>query len=164
MEGEEFLIITPFRVAQTFIGTKELSTPGQDNHLIQAMIESCDHSGTITDEIPWCSAFVNFVCKTLGLPRSKSLAAKSWLSVGSAIHQQDCLADSDIVILNRGSNPAQGHVGFFAGRDTNYGLQAQNPNKFPVMRFFLLGGNQSNQVCIEEFDLKDVAGFRRLVI
>lgn len=141
--------ITPLTVAMQFVGTKEL-TGNLDNSLILAMIQTCDCSSTeLKDEIPWCSAFVNFICKTLNLPRSKSLAARSWLGVGSPIGINYANADCDIVILKRGLNPAQGHVGFFAGED-NAGIH-------------ILGGNQNNSVSLQVFPVGDVVGVRRLI-
>ena len=54
----------------------------------------------------------------------------------------------DVVILKRGTNPVQGHVGFFAG------LQGD--------RVHLLGGNQGDTVSISSFPVSDVLGVRRL--
>jgi hypothetical protein len=42
------------------------------------------------------------------------------------------------VVIPRGSNPAQGHVGFYIGTDAKG-------------RVILLGGNQGNKVCIAAF-------------
>jgi uncharacterized protein (TIGR02594 family) len=147
------MIITPFQVAQTWVGTKEL--PGNENcPAILAMIDSCDHAGKISDEIAWCSAFINFICKQLRLPRSKSLAAKSWLNVGFPVSIHDAQPDSDIVIFNRTANPALGHVGFFAGIDPHKDEANQT--------LVILGGNQSNSVSLQHYPIDQVAGVRRL--
>ena len=37
------------------------------------------------DEIPWCSAFVNWCVMKAGLPITKNLAAKSWLGWGKKV-------------------------------------------------------------------------------
>lgn len=137
--------ITPFQVASNFIGLKEI--PGdKDNALIVAMLKECNDSFN-HDEVPWCSAFVNFICKCLGLPRTNSAAALSWLKVGSASNYPT--VGSTIVILKRGTNPNQGHVGFYGGISSG--------NKVHV-----LGGNQNNQVCLDDFNVIDVLGYRDL--
>jgi uncharacterized protein (TIGR02594 family) len=107
------------------------------------------------DEIPWCSAFVNFICKQLKLPRSKSLSAKSWLAVGIPISIEEARPDADIVIFNRTNNPALGHVAFYAGYDPHI----SEPNKSVVV----LGGNQGNQVSLQYFPVNKIAGVRRLI-
>lgn len=136
-----------FECASQFIDTQEM--PGDiDNPLIVAMLQSCDRSVT-HDEVPWCSAFVNFICMCMNVPRSKSLAAKSWLKVGIVTTYP--VIGRSIVILNRGSNSAQGHVGFFAGFGSNDEIH-------------ILGGNQSNRVCVEPFRVTDIVGYRDLVV
>ena len=75
------------------------------------------------DEVPWCSAFMNYICWLLRLPRSKSLRARSWLSVGTPIDISDARPGFDVVILKRGIGrqpgpdnlTATGHVALFAG-------------------------------------------------
>lgn len=146
------MIITPFQVAQTFVGIKELNGDA-NNPLIVAMIQTCQPDAS-NDEIPWCSAFINFISKMLKLPRSHSLAAKSNLAIGTVINLDEATADADIVILNRTENPALGHVGFFAGKENGSdGFQY----------IYILGGNQSNSVSIQRFRADKVAGVRRLI-
>lgn len=147
------MIITPFSVAQTWVGAREV-LGNKSNPLIVAMLQTCD-TGTDNDEVAWCSAFVNFICKQLRLPRSKSLAAKSWMDVGFPISVFDAKPDADIVIFNRTANPALGHVGFFAGIDSHQ----EEANKTIV----ILGGNQSNSVSLQHFPIDQIAGVRRLI-
>ncbi len=146
---------TPFQIASSFIGAHE-SDGDKDNPLILAMIATCSSMPEIHDEIAWCSAFVNFIHKICGLPRTHSLAAKSWLNFGqsvplisSPISSELTTKFNDIIILNRGPNPALGHVGFFAGSTSD--------------KIVILGGNQSNSVCVQSFDINLVAGIRRFV-
>ena len=103
--------VTAFTLAQRFIGLKEVAGQMNDPQ-IMAMLK-LDQSWPETDEVPWCSAFVNYICWLLRLPRSKDLRARSWLGVGSEVRQVDAI-EGDIVVLRRGNNPAQGHVGFFS--------------------------------------------------
>ncbi len=146
--------ITAFDLAQRFVGIKEL--PGdKDTPFILAMLQ-LDASWPAHDEVAWCSAFVNFVCHLLRLPRSKSLAARSWLTVGKAIALEDAQVGFDVVVLKRGldGSPgpevlnAPGHVGLFGGREGD--------------RVLLLAGNQGNAVSLAPFPVAQILGVRRL--
>lgn len=136
-----------FELAQRFVGVKEI--PGaESNSAVLAMLR-LDAQWPDNDEVPWCSAFVNYVAWLLRLPRSKALNARSWLNVGQPINLQDAEPGLDVVVLWRGSaDSAQGHVGFFAGLDGE--------------RVLLLGGNQGDAVCVAGFDKARVIGVRRL--
>ena len=140
--------MTPYALAQRFVGeVKEL--PGnQDHPAIQWAHMLCGLGHSQPDEVPWCSSWLNLVAWLLGLPRSKSAAARSWLDVGTVIRLDAAVPGYDVVVLKRGTNPAQGHVGLFAGLHGG--------------RLYLLGGNQGNTVSIAAFDVADVIGVRRL--
>jgi uncharacterized protein (TIGR02594 family) len=146
--------ITAFDLAQRFIGTKEVAGTAS-NPAVLAMLRLED--GTVQDDATaWCSAFVNYVAWLLRLPRSKSLAARSWLQVGTPIALEEARPGYDVVVLSRGTGAqpgpnviaAPGHVGFFAGLD---GLHV-----------LLLAGNQGDAVNIASFDRTRVLGVRRL--
>jgi uncharacterized protein (TIGR02594 family) len=135
-------------VAARFVGLEEV--PGDaSNPLVLGMLR-LDAKWVKGDDTPWCSAFVNFVAFLLGLPRSKSLAARSWLTVGRPIDLSEAQRGNDVVILKRGGNPALGHVGFFAGW-AKYGSKV-----------IVLGGNQADSVSLAVFSVEDVIGVRRL--
>jgi uncharacterized protein (TIGR02594 family) len=135
--------ITPYELAQRFVGVKEILGT-VDNPMILAMLK-LDDSWPQHDEVAWCSAFVNYIAWLLRLPRSRSLAARSWLEVGVPINLSDARADADIVILSRDGG---GHVGFFAGLEHSDVL--------------MLGGNQGNKVCVAPFSTDRIIGVRRL--
>lgn len=142
--------VTALSVAERFLGMKEV--PGTvDNPAILAMLRM-DMTWPKNDEVAWCSAFANYVAWLLDLPRSRSLAARSWLKV--AIPTQNPEPGFDVVILKRGGGPgpevidAPGHVGFFAG--------------FNGDRVLVLGGNQGDAVSLAGFPSKDVLGYRKL--
>jgi len=80
------------------------------------------------------------------LPRSRSLAAASWLQVGQALELFVARVGFDVVVLEREGGH---HVGFFAGRD----------DKGKVL---VLGGNQADAVNVAAFDEAKVIGVRRL--
>lgn len=139
-------MITPYTIASKFVGIKEV--PGKtSNPQILAMLQ-LDDKWPADDETPWCSAFVNYVCWLCDLPRSKKLNARSWIGVGRAVTFDEAQR-GDIVVLSRGTNPAQGHVGFYHGHNES--------------EVFLLGGNQGDTVNISEFDIDRVLQIVRVM-
>ena len=153
--GNRRMEVTAFDIAQRFTGTKEIEG-SMDNPQLMAML-SLDNKWPEHDEVPWCSAFTNYVCWLLRLPRSKSLMARSWLNVGRSITINEAQVGFDVVILKRGKEPqpgseetnAPGHVGFFAGHQGQY-VQ-------------LLGGNQSDAVKVSRYTIDRIIGIRRLL-
>jgi len=138
--------ITAHVLAQRFIGIPEVPGSG-DNPQILAMLK-LDDPWPQHDEVPWCSAFANYVCWLLRLPRSKRLNARSWLDVGAAVELDDARPGFDVVILDRPPNPESGHVGFYSGHDAD--------------SVFLLGGNQGDTVSVRPFSRSRLLGVRRL--
>lgn len=139
--------MTAFDVASRFIGLHEV--PGPKHHpFIQWCLSLCDLDLDSADEVAWCSGFAQVPSFVLDMPRSKSAAARSWLKVGTPVHLDDARRGNDVVVLKRGSQPWQGHVGFYAGRSAD--------------RVLVLGGNQSDSVSIQPFPLSDVIAIRRL--
>lgn len=146
--------ITAFEVAQRFVGIREI--PGRDNNnQILAMLK-LDDPWPSGDEVPWCSAFVNYIAWLLRLPRSKSLRARSWLTIGLSVELADAEVGFDVVVLKRDGDDqpgpevldAGGHVGFFAGTDEN--------------QILVLGGNQSDSVKVSPYPKSRLLGIRRL--
>lgn len=153
------LSITPFQLAERFVGVKEI--PGsEDNPQILSMLK-LDADWPENDECPWCAGFVGYIMWLLRLPRSKSLLARSWLNIGRPVTLGEAQIGFDIVILSRGDPPqpgpenttAPGHVGFFAGDGWYQGKQV----------VYLLGGNQSDEVNLRSYPVDRVLGIRRVV-
>ena len=96
------------------------------------------------DEVPWCAAFVGWVLDEEGLPNTKSVLARSYQEYGQEVKLREA-QEGDIVVLSRGQ-PWQGHVGFYHRHDEKY--------------IYLLGGNQSNQVSIQGYDLDRLVTIR----
>lgn len=140
------IAVTALDIAERFIGQKEMR--GRlDNPQIMAMLKLVA-SWPQHDEVPWCSAFVAYVCWLLGLPRSTSLRARSWMEVGRTVPLNAARPGFDVVILSRGHHP-QGHVGFLSVLD---GAEVH-----------LLGGNQGNRVSIQNYPTTRVVGVVRLL-
>ena len=89
------------------------------------------------DEVPWNSAYVNWVFNQVGISGTRSGLARSWLLWGNplSVPVAGC-----VVILKRGSAyqpgpeviDAPGHVGFFMGIEDD--------------KVLVLGGNQNDSV------------------
>lgn len=140
--------MTAYELAQRFVGEVNELPGAQQHPAIQWAHMLCGLGHDQADEVPWCSSWLNLVAWLLQLPRSKSAAARSWLHVGTVIELKDAHAGQDVVVLKRGTNPAQGHVGLYAGHrgDTVY----------------VLGGNQGDAITIAAFPVADLLGVRRL--
>lgn len=111
------------------IGVKEL--PGRLNSpRILEYLQSCEYY-ELSDEVPWCSAFVNWCFKQHSVPRTNSTLARSWEKWGKKAKSPK---RGDIVIFKSNKNKWAGHVGFFVKEDHD--------------RIWLLGGNQRDEVCI----------------
>jgi uncharacterized protein (TIGR02594 family) len=100
----------------------------------------------VADEVPWCSAFVNWCLEKSDIKGTNSAASRSFLSWGNVIKEPRLGA---IVILKRGNNTYKGHVGF---------IHSVPPFYSPFID--VLGGNQSNQVCVKKYLKNDVLGYR----
>lgn len=147
--------ITAYQLAERFSGIKELAG-SVDNPQIMAMLK-LDNSWPQNDEVPWCSAFVNYICWLLRLPRSKDLRARSWLQVGAPVSLEIASPGFDIVVMKRGKGEqpgpevidAPGHVGFYVGHDDHW--------------VEVLGGNQGNTVKISRYPRGDLLSVRSLI-
>ena len=133
--------------ALTQYGIREIQGPEANNPEIIKYFAEIGCIWAKTDETAWCSAFVNWVAKETDHEYTRKLNARSWLKVGEPIeHFQEV---GDVVILWRVSkNDWRGHVGFFINEDEDY--------------IWILGGNQSNQVCIKPYPKSRLLGYRRL--
>ena len=130
------------------------------------------------DEVPWCSAFVSFVCELLGLERPEllkydraqrqshgqgPLQARTWLRVGAQVQLVKATRGYDVVVFARGGGgrsgagrgapdhtviDAPGHVGFYAGHRDGL-VQC-------------LGGNQSDTISHARYPVSRLLGIRRI--
>lgn len=125
-----------FRIAIGEIGIKE--HPGdQHNPRIVEYHKACDLKAK-TDEISWCSAFVNWCFLKSGIDlRTRSAAAISWAKWGVKVEQPKV---GDIVVFRRVDSSWRGHVGFFVASDEK--------------RVLVLGGNQNNEVSFQWYPKK----------
>lgn len=96
------------------------------------------------DEIPWCGLFVGIVChraKKDIKPVGGILWARNWNKFGQKVSKAGL---GDVLVFSRGSG---GHVGFYTGENETH--------------YYVLGGNQSNQVSIVKIRKDRLIGSRR---
>jgi len=118
------------QIARGEVGTKEIKG-AQHNPRV---LEYLSTVGTArNDETPWCAAFAAWCLKQAGVSVTGLGNAKSFATAPS-LTRIDNLEYGAIVVLNRGANSNDGHVGFCVG--TKGG------------RVMLLGGNVSDRVDI----------------
>ena len=88
------------------LGNKEVSGPGSNPRILEYLktVNINDNS----DEIPWCSAFVNFIMKNNWIHGTDKANARSWMDFGLASEKQI----GAIIVLERGTESWMGHVGF----------------------------------------------------
>jgi uncharacterized protein (TIGR02594 family) len=133
-----------FEIAKTEMdaGVEEITGPNHNPRVLEYHATTTLRAGT--DEVAWCSAFVNWCIERAGFKGTKSAAAKSWLKWGQALDEprQGC-----IIVFDRGTQPWQGHVGFYAGE---HGTE----------HVYVLGGNQRNQVNISSYRKRKIVGYR----
>jgi uncharacterized protein (TIGR02594 family) len=86
------------------------------------------------DEVAWCAAFCGACLERAGLASTRSLMARSYLKWGDALSEPRAGA---IAVFSRGTNPAEGHVGFWLGETED--------------AVVLLGGNQGNAVSVARY-------------
>lgn len=125
------------KIAELERGVTELSADKHNERILQY------HATTTlkakTDEVPWCSSFVNWCLKQAGYPITGSAAARSWAKYGVACKPQP----GCIVVMTRNGG---GHVGFYV-RET-------------AKTVYILGGNQANSVCISGFSKERVLNYK----
>jgi len=97
---------------------------------------------TITDEVPWCAAFVGWCLEECGIESTRKANARSYETWGRE-HQ----APGSICTLWRGSADSwYGHVGFLLFWDRSH--------------VWLLGGNQGDKLSISPFPTDRVLSYR----
>ncbi len=131
-----------FEIALGQYGIKERQ--GGENSEILKYFREIGFPEIKEDEVPWCSAFVNWCVMKAGLPITKNLAARSWLGWGT---KQMVPEIGDIAVFRRGTTGWQGHVAFYVKNDGMY--------------VWVLGGNQSDEVRISRYLGTDLLSYRR---
>lgn len=133
--------MTPYEFARNEIGQKEVPGSGNNPRIVE--YHATTSLKATSDEVSWCSSFVNWCVKQAGLRGTNSAAARSWLDWGKVL---DKPVEGCIVIFKRGAPPS-GHVAFYVKDVSSELIQ-------------VLGGNQSDQVKMSNYKKSDVLGYR----
>lgn len=134
-------------IAMAEVGVEEIPGPESNPKILQYAKESGILNYT-SDEMAWCSVFINWAAHKAGLERTNSPAARSWLRVGIPVTDPE---PGDLVIFWRESRDSwKGHVGIFTGYSNNNS------------RIYCLGGNQGDEVSITAKPFDRILGYRRL--
>ena len=133
--------------ALAWIGTKEIKGAVANDDIVK--FHSYTSLKATSDEVAWCSAFVNFIVAKCGDRGTNSAAARSWLDWGKVLHEP---TPGCIVVFDRKdkANPHAAHVAFFV-------CQGNSPDTLLV-----IGGNQHDCVCTAEYPKSKVLGYRDL--
>lgn len=127
--------------ARAELGEREVAGRGHNPRIVEYHA-STELSAT-ADEVPWCSSFVNWVMAKNEIAGTNSAMARSWTRWGTACEPQvGC-----VVVLRRGSNLNEGHVGFLL--------------EWTDESVTLLGGNQGNSVSVCAYPRAHVVAFRK---
>ena len=128
--------------AYKLIGIKEV--PGQADKIeILHWAETLGLEKTYRkDDIPWCGLFVAYACHKAGLEVvEKPLWARNWTKFG--VNQTKAMLGDILVFVRDGG----GHVAIYVGEDAS--------------AYHVLGGNQSDMVCITRIRKERCIAIRR---
>lgn len=129
------------KIARGELGVKEVKGTAKNNPRI-VEYHSKTNLEARTDEVPWCSSFVNWVMWKSGFKRTSSAMARSWLTYGKKCEGFTKYA---IVVFKRGAPPS-GHVAFAISEEKDH--------------IRVIGGNQSNAVTIARYPKASVLAYR----
>lgn len=124
-------------------GQEEWPGSWQDNPLILKMFKETTYHAT-HDEVPWCSAAVNYWMKKAGVKGSRSAAAVSWLNWGEDLGEEPELGCVVVLEWSNGSH----HVALYQDGVVETGM------------IKCLGGNQGNMVKESWFPVSAVMSYR----
>ena len=120
------------------LGVDEIPGKGIEPRIVEYHLATS--LGATDDAVPWCASFVCWCLQQAGYPHTYSARALSYATYGEPVTEpfSGCI----VVTKRKGGH----HVGFFVAK-TPFG-------------FTMLGGNQSDKVCIKEFADSQVVAIR----
>lgn len=120
----------------------------RDRATLKQQLSQANRTSVDPAHIPWCAAWANLVLSESGMETTGSLLARSFLNWGKPVHGVPSIGD--VVVMRRGRNKSQGHVGFF------YAFVDLNGTKMVAV----LGGNQGKEVRISYYPITKVIAYR----
>jgi uncharacterized protein (TIGR02594 family) len=119
--------------------------PGaKSNPQVEALFAAAGFPG-LTDDVPWCAAFVGAVLAEVGLVPSGSLMARSYATWGRKVSLAEAMP-GDVVVFPRGAPPS-GHVAFLVGFRGDWVI--------------VRGGNQGDKVSDASYPAASILAIRR---
>lgn len=135
----------PVDVAKAELDLNIREFPGTHHNPRIMLYHGSTSGGAAPDETPWCSSFVNYCVEQAGVNGTGSKWARSWHDSGWGQHVTSTPQEGDIVVWRRhGHGIEGGHVGFFIS-DEGGSIR-------------VLGGNQSDKVCIARYPKNGTIG------
>ena len=119
----------------------------KDRQVLKQKMSEANGQTVDPARIPWCAAWANMVLSQSGMETTGSLMARSFLAWGKATKSPNI---GDVVVMRRGRNRNNGHVGFF------YAFVDVNGAKMVAV----LGGNQGKEVRISYYPISKVIAYR----
>ena len=123
-------------------GVREVAGAASNARILQ-FYRDVGHATVSSDAVAWCAAFLGACLERAGFASTRSLLARSYLDWGTPLREPKLGA---VAVHSRGSDPGQGHVGFFVGATVDH--------------IYLLGGNQSDAVNVQPFEMSRLLGLR----
>jgi len=130
------------------VGLNEANSDGTSNKEVEKYIIAVTGKRANATDVPWCAYWVGGILKETKYPQSGSGMARSYLHYGTKVEDGDW-KQGDIVVFWRGrrDDGVMGHVGFLIGWDED--------------SVIILGGNQGDEVCFQEFPIHKILAVRR---
>jgi uncharacterized protein (TIGR02594 family) len=133
-------------IAEKELGVHELPGAAQNPRIVEYLAStSLGHDLASQDETPWCSGFANFCVEKAGYAGTDSASALSWLEWGRPCQRE---RRGVIAVFRRKGGH---HVAFCSeSSDTHQ----------PGAGMRVLGGNQSDGVCVKPYPRVDLIALR----
>ena len=131
---------TPFDIArqELALGVEAVAGPGSNPRIL--LYHRHTSLKATSDDVAWCSSFVNYCVDTAGLIGTHSAGARSWHDDAWGTDVTADPREGDIAVFSRtggGAKRGSGHVGFWVGATASH--------------VTLLGGNQGNRIKISSY-------------
>lgn len=131
--------IRPIDWARTQLGVAEIPGAKDNSKIVEYHKHSKNLKGYVSDEIPWCSSFLNAAADNCGMFKTDNALAISWKFYGDDVG--DAVSEGDIVLIKTDPNGTKFHVTLANG---DFSRSSQET-------FQGLGGNQKNSVCVSTY-------------
>jgi uncharacterized protein (TIGR02594 family) len=141
-----------YQIAVAEKGVSEIAGTTHNQRIIE--YHATTTLGAKTDEIPWCSSFVNWVMNQAGIKGTNNALAKSWATWG---FESSFPRVGDVVVIKRKNKSSDAST----GSSTGYHVGFYVFSNASIISVF--GGNQGNKVKQSNFSRNryDVIAYRR---